>query len=310
MLERHLGGDISNHPTNADLGYKGALIANFDGSDAADKLLVDFGSLGIWRCEFDDFSWTQYSGMNPFYGLRTNYGNPALDEETWTFSSVGMWSMYQSGGSNAYYQLTGTHTDQDDFASANFTNSSTAEDVVADFASLGLWLYKSDFSGWVKVSSMSANRIKEVKFVGNPNYELLAQDNAGGLYYGNWNGSTMLWTLITNDAIGPGWCETFDEDGTDAGDEEVIIPLTAGGANKYDYSAGTYTIWIASTTPGWNINFMVKGDYYGKCYDSTLAVVFNSSSASGAPGLWLYNKAATWDESWVKISGVVPDGLY
>ena len=84
---------------------------------------------------------------------------------------------------------------------------------MADFASLGLWLWKSNSSGWVQISPMSANRVKEVKFVGgSQDYELLAEDNAGGLSWGNWNGSTFVWTLITNDDHRPEpWCETFDQ---------------------------------------------------------------------------------------------------
>jgi hypothetical protein len=228
-----------------------------------------------------------------------------LDEGTWTFSSVGTWSLYQSGGSNYYHQLTGTYTGEDDFASANFTGTGS-EDLVADFASLGLWLYKSDFSGWIKISSMNCNRIKEVRFVGAQDYELLAQDNADGtLYYGNWNGSGMSWTTIWASAsIGPGWCETFDRDGTDSGDEEVAIPMSAGGGKLYDYSAGSLTNWI---NPGWYINCMVKGDYFGRGRDGTLAVVFNSSSVG--PGLWLYELVGSTD-TWDHISNQIPDGVY
>jgi hypothetical protein len=200
-------------------------------------------------------------------------------------------------------------TYEDDFASADFT-SLGSEDIVADFAGLGLWLWKSDSSGWVQISSMSANRVKEARFVGgSQDYELLAEDNAGGLYWGNWNGSTFVWTTITSTDIGPGsaFCETFDYDGIDSGDEEVIIPWTAGGAAMFDYSAGSSLTAFIST--GYFVKFIVKGDYYNRGHDSTLAVAF--TSASGQPGLWLYEKDAGGAAGgWYLLSSVIPDGTY
>ena len=286
------------------------MFAVDDDLDGVQEIQVDFGTIGIWRNDAGGpSSWEQYSGLNPYYGLKTNYGNIALDEGTWTFDSVGMWALYQSGGSNFYRQLTGTVTYEDDFASADFT-SLGSEDIVADFASLGLWLWKSNSSGWVQISPMSANRVKEVKFVGgSQDYELLAEDNAGGLYWGNWNGSTFVWTLITNTDIGPSsaFCETFDYDGTDSGDEEVIIPWTAGGAVMFDYSAGSSQTAFINT--GYFVKFVVKGDYYNRGHDSTLAVAF--TSASGQPGLWLFEKDSGGSEGgWHLLSSVVPDGVY
>ena len=86
---------------------------------------------------------------------------------------------------------------------------------MADFGGLGLWLWKSDSSGWVQISSMNVNRVKPVRFVGgSQDYELLAQNNAEdqGLYWGNWNGSSFVWTQITCPTVN--WysllCKTFD----------------------------------------------------------------------------------------------------
>jgi hypothetical protein len=214
-----------------------------------------------------------------------------------------MWSLYQSGGSNYYHQLTGTYTGEDDFASANFTGTGS-EDLIADFASLGLWLYKSDFSGWVKISSMNCNRIKEVRVVGAQDYELLAQENVTqNLYWGNWNGTGFTWTQINCPTVDwYAFCETFDYDGTDSDDEEVVIALEAGGCVMFDYSAGEIVYsWLGSV---WPIRFMVKGDYYGRGYDSTMAFVFASTSSS--PGLWLYDKTA----GWTHISSEIPDDNY
>jgi len=279
------------------------MFATDDDNDGLTEIQVDFGSLGVWRLD-DDGPWTQYSGLNPEVGLRMDAGLLGYEEGVWSFPSVGVWNIYWSGGP-VYEQLTGTVTTQWDHASAQFTNTAGAEDLVMDFSGLGLWLYQESWGPWVQISSMSVNRIKEAKFVGgSQDYELLAEDNAGGLYWGNWNGSTFVWTLITNDDIGPGsaWCETFDLDGTDGGDEEVFIPWTAGGASIFDYSAGSAWNHLISTQ--YFVKFMVKGDYYNLGYDSTMLFVF--AAPSPVVGVWLYTQGG-WGE-WISYS--VPDGGY
>jgi len=287
------------------------MFAVDDDWDGDDELQVDFGSLGVWHLDISGYAWTQISGLNPYYGLRMDAGQYGYEEGCWLFPSVGVWCMYKSNTSDYWYykQLTGTVNYNDDQVSAHFTNAAQAEDLVMDFDTLGIWLYNQLWGPWVQISSMSPNRLKEVMFVGGTDDELLAENNAGGLYWGNWNGSTFAWTLITNLDIGPGaaWCESFDLDGTDSGDEEVIVPMTAGGAYKFDYSAGsTFSSWIATN---YFVNFIVKGDYYNKGRDSTLAVAFNSSS--GQPGLWLYEKDANpAGFGWTKISTSIPDGWY
>ncbi len=280
------------------------LFATDDDNDGADEIQVDFAALGVWRFDFDSFNtanWIQLSGLNPYNGLQMDFYQYGYQEGVWSFPTYGVWNIYAG---SVFTQLTGTINTNDDHVSAQITNTAGAEDLVMDFGTLGIWLYKQDGSGWVQISTMSPNRVKEVKFVGGQDYELLVDDNDGGLYWGNWNGSTFLWHLITSEGIGPGGVETFDRDGADSGDEEVIIPAAAGGAYIFDYSAGsTFNQWIAVGT-NWHINLMVKGDYYDRGYDSTLAVVFSATSDN--PGLWLWDQAAGWS----KISSVVPDGLY
>jgi hypothetical protein len=277
------------------------MFAVDDDHDGKDEIHVDFGSLGLWRCDLDGYVWTQLSGVNPYYGLQMDIWVAGWQEGCWIFPTYGIWNIYPGN----YTQLTGTVTSADDHASAQITATTGREDLVIDFGSLGMWLYKGDSSGWVQISSWSPNRVKPVKFVGGQDYELLAESNDdGGLYWGNWNGSGMTWNLIMasgHDSIH--WCETFDRDGTDSGDEEVIIPADTGGCYIYDYSAASLTQFITVGT-NWPINFLVKGDYYNRGYDSTMAFVFSSTSAN--PGLWLWDQT----EGWTHISGVVPDGSY
>ncbi len=287
------------------------MFATDDDNDGKDEIQVDFGTLGVWRYDWDTSSWMQYSNLNPYYGLRSDYWTAGYDEGAWLFPTYGVWLLYVNvSGNPVYEQITGTITSNDDHASAKFTNASGAEDLVMDFGSLGIWLFKENpGGGWVQVSTMNPNRVKEVKFVGSSDYELLVHDNAGGLYWGNWNGSGMNWTLILASGFDPThWCETFDQDGTDSGDEEVIIPSSTGGCWIYDYSAGETLNGFIGIGANWHINFMVKGDYYNRGYDSTMVFVFSATSDS--PGVYLYDKQPTWGASWVKISNNVPDGVY
>ena len=281
----------------------GGIFATDDDNDGLTEVHCDFGSLGVWRLD-DDGPWTQLSGLDPYNGLRMDTFTYGYEEACWSFPSVGVWRIFDASGP-LYTHLTGTVNANDDHASAQFTNTSGAEDLVMDFASLGLWLLEEDsHTAWHQISTMSVNRLKEVKFVGAQDYELIVEDNAGGLYWGNWNGSSFTWYLISSQDTGPGsaFCETFDYDGTDGGDEEVIIPWTSGGASIFDYSAGGTLTLMLNTS--YYVRFMVKGDYYGRGYDSTMAFVFSSSSPY--PGLWLYDQV----NGYVQLTGEIPDGVY
>lgn len=273
-----------------------------DDNDGFSEAHVDFGALGVWRWE-DTASWTQISGLNPYVGLRMDTGAPAWEEGLWAFPSVGLWRIWMSGTTPAYEQLTGTTTTADDHASANFDDSSTLDETVIDFGGLdfgGLGLYLLNGASWTQLSALAPNWVAPVKFGGGADYELLVDFNdaaAVGLWMWDYPGT---WTKIMDEDPDPlAFCEPFDFDGTDGGDEEVAVALSGGGIRLYDYSAGTWG-WIASNTT-YHADFMVKGDYYGAGRDSTLAVAFDT----GAPaGLWLYNGGTG---SWVNISTALPD---
>lgn len=48
--------------------------------------------------------------------------------------------------------------------------------------------------------------------------------------------------------------------------------------------------------------FMVSGDYYGRGFKSTLAIVFDVGSPQ--PGLWLYDG---YTATFFRISNLIPD---
>ncbi len=208
------------------------MIALDDDGGGTDEIQVDFGTIGVWRFQFDDGAWIQYSGLNPVNGFRADLAPAGKEEGVWNFATAGMWSMNENAsGGIEYRQLSGTYTAEGNFASAHFIDSTGPEDVVADFGSLGLWLCKGSDGSWVQISSMNAKRIMDVKFT-EPEHKLVVEDSAGGLYWGVWNGAGMSWSPITSPGIvgivtGSNWCESFDLYAWDSGDEEVLIPLAS-----------------------------------------------------------------------------------
>jgi hypothetical protein len=158
----------------------------------------------------------------------------------------------------------------------------------------------------MKVHPMSAKLIKDVQFADDAAAELLAEDENGGLYAGNWNGDGFTWTLITSEQLASSSAlETFDQDGIDSGDEEIVIPLASGGASIYDFSAdGSLSPFVNGA---YILRSVIKGDYFGRGYDSTLAVAFGAGSAS--PGFWLYERDSNPALSgWTRLSISIPDG--
>ena len=288
------------------------MIALDDDGGGTDELQVDFGTIGVWRFQFDDGAWIQYSGLNPVNGFRADLAPAGKEEGVWNFATAGMWSMNENAsGGIEYKQLSGAYTTEGNFASAHFIDSTGPEDIVADFGSLGLWLCKGSDGSWVQISSMNAKRIMDVKFT-EPENKLVVEDSAGGLYWAVWNGTGMSWSPIISPGIvgivtGSNWCEAFDLYAWDSGDEEVLIPLATGGAYLFDYSLNYNLKEFMNSY--YIVNFAVKGDYYGKGRDSTLATVFGSSSYE--PGLWLHeNESNPVHWGWIKISAHIPDGMY
>lgn len=59
--------------------------------------------------------------------------------------------------------------------------------------------------------------------------------------------------------------------------------------------------WLVSNM-AYRAVFMVSGDYYGRGFKSTLAIVFDVGSPQ--PGLWLYDG---YTATFFRISNLIPD---
>ena len=273
----------------------GAFVVQDDSDDPL-ELYVDFASLGLWRYNFVGSTWTQVSGLNMYNGLRMNTGGTAIEEACALFPTYGVWRIWFAGTAPQVTQLSGTFTDEDDHASARFTGG-TAEDLVIDFDTLGLWLCEEDTQDWHQIDTGGIDRVKEVYFIGNPDAELLIKHtDSSGLWqwnYGTWPGTLTQLHAWTPDA--DGFVEPLDINGDTEtnGDQEVAVDFGANGLWIYDNTDQSWT-QISTVDPV----FMVAGDYYNDGYKDILAVDFGTS------GFWRYDAK---NKVWSQLSSTSPD---
>ncbi len=267
----------------------GAFVTD-DDNDGQDEIYVDFDSLGLWRYDSSDL-WAQASPLNPYLGLRMDTVVSGWEEACVLFPTYGVWRIHWYSGTPYYYQLTGTVTSQDDHASAKFIGG-TAEDLVVDFGSLGLWLLKENDLSWHQIDPHNVSRVREVNFVGDSNAELLIRYNTAptGLWMWDYSGFPGTLTQLhswTPDATG--FVEPFDSPN---GQERIAVDFGANGLWLFDWTASGWT-QLSPLDP----DFMVAGrnTTNGK---NQLVVSF------GASGLWLYNGISG---SWTQLSALSAD---
>jgi hypothetical protein len=273
-------------------------IALDDDKDKRQELHVVFGKPpGIWR--YDEATggagtWKQLSPFTPSFGLRTATRPGGPEEGCYSFPGKGVWTVSFAGGVVHAEQLSGMEIDGDDAASAPFTGG-PGDDLIIDFAAKGLWLCRNSDHAWQQITDRGADRIGQVQF-GPGGRRLLVDFNGDeGLFYWTYGGSPGKLTRLSPEDPDAGFCETFDRDGpNEKGDgQELAVDFGKSGLWLYEYSTNT---WALINTK--NPVFMVRGDYWGKGFDSTLAVSF------GTDGLWLYEGKSG---GWYQISSNAPD---
>ena len=254
------------------------------------RLYVDFGALGLWHYRT---SWVRGFALEPSHGLNSQ----VRDEQdgTFCFPGNGVWSIIFDG--TQVRQVTATANLEDDHASAKFTNPGHGEDLVMDFAELGLWLLKAGTdSYWLQISSDDVNRLKAANL--NSTYPgLVILDNfKPGIYYWHYYdafpGQEVQISATTPDPFG--FCEPFDSNQEyPLNDDELAVDFGDKGLWVYDANGESWT-QLSSENPV----FMVAGDYWGDGTNTALAVSF------GAGGLWLYDGRF---HRWTQISSAAPD---
>jgi hypothetical protein len=266
-----------------------------DDGDTKQEIYVDFGTTGLWRGDIDGPSWAQVSALDASHGLRMDsFISAATEEACVFFPAVGTWAIWRSGSSFIYQQLTGTVSDEDDHASAKFRNG-IAEDLVADFGGLGLWLLTDQsYSDWHQISTDAVDRIKTVSFGGNNPGLVMKSGSRTGLYYWHYDGSYPgVEAQISATRVDPyGFCEPFSYTTAD-NDDELAVDQGASGLWMYEYNNGTWTLLSANDPV-----FMVAGDIWNDGKDTALIVDF------GVAGLWLYDGQY---HDWYQMSALSPD---
>lgn len=262
-----------------------------DDDDGNDEVYVDFGSIGLWRYDWDTFTWTRINKRDASYFLRGDLWAVGYEEGNFTFSGIGFWNVYWSGGGPFWSKLNNNGSGADNTSADYDGDGTTAEELIVDFMSLGTWLY--DGSSWHKLHNSGLYDSKPVKFMGAADYELLATlNNKTGLYWWNEAGYPGTWTKINNNspASDEAFCEPYDPNGNTEGnsDEEVATDFGTLGLWQFDYTTGNWTK-INSNSP----DRMIKADIWGDGYSTSLICDF------GSLGLWIYDGRYS---HWYKIN--------
>jgi hypothetical protein len=262
-----------------------------DDYDTYQELFANFGAIGIWHYDVTN-GWKIVSSLQPYHGLRMDSILFGYEEGCFCFPSVGVWRIYNAGGS--MQQLTGTVTSEDDHASAKFTNGS-AEDLVMDFATLGIWLLTDQsLTDWHQISSDNPDRLT-VAHLGTDNPGLIIKDNfKSGLWYWHYAGS-FPGSEVQINATSPDWygfVEPFEYNSGDS-DDELAVDMGANGLYVYEYYGGIWT-QISAQNP----IQMVAGNWSNHGVNDCLLVNF------GGVGLWLFYAPT---KTWYLASSVSPD---
>jgi hypothetical protein len=265
------------------------MFATDEDGDGVQEMYVNFGTLGVWRYSTTT-GWLQASGLNPYHGMRMDNYTLGLQEGCFCFPSVGVWRLWAGG----VHELTGTVTAEDDHASAEFTNGA-AEDLVMDFAGLGLWLLTSQsWTDWHQISTDNVDRLV-VAQLGTDNPGLIIRDNyKSGLWYWHYSGS-FPGTEVQINATSPddyGFVEPFQYTTADS-DEELAVDMGANGLYVYEYYGGTWT-QISTLNPVQ----ITSGDWGNTGENDYLVVSFGPTY-----GTWMYTSSHTWTQ----LSGLSPD---
>jgi len=277
---------LNNH--NASYGF-----AVDDDNDGKDEIHIDFGTMGLYRYDLDTTAWTKISPNNPTAGWRGDTMLVGMEEGYHDFGTSGLWRFYGSSK-----QKINPNNVSDDNASAELGVGGTAEELVCDFYSLGLWVMQGDDHSWHRINKHDPFDVKPVKFVGSTDYELLVKfGSPSGLWLWNYAGYPGTWTKINNNnpSHDTGFCEPYDPNGNTEGngDEEVAVDFNTLGLWQYDYSFGSWTK-LNNNDPV----FMVRADYFADGYKTTLICDF------GSLGLWFYDGRYGF---WSKINNSSPD---
>jgi hypothetical protein len=132
--------------------------AKFTGG-AAEDLVVDFGTLGLWLCQENDQSWHQID-TGSINRAREVYfiGNSDAELLILHSDTSGLWMWNYGTWPGTLTQLTATTPDSDGFVEPFDINGGTEtngdQEVAVDLGANGLWIYDNTDQSWTQISAL------------------------------------------------------------------------------------------------------------------------------------------------------------
>ncbi|OGD22842.1 MAG: hypothetical protein A2W03_03675 [Candidatus Aminicenantes bacterium RBG_16_63_16] len=169
----------------------------------------DFGSLGLWLC-------LPYAGANPWSQLSSTNADNLTPGRHWLaadFGSFGLWTYKESSG---WTNLSGADAE---FVIPADANADTADEIVADFGALGLWLW--DTSQWTQLTDADSEYVISADVTGDGSDEIAVDFGSAGLWV--WNDGP--WSQIS--AMDPEYLLAADTNGDGA--KEILADFGASG---------------------------------------------------------------------------------
>jgi hypothetical protein len=166
--------------------------------DAAEELIIDFSSIGLWL--YDGSSWHILNSSPPLDVIAAYLPGLADHELLCSFSgTAGLWMWNYTGSyPGSWFLLSGNTPDWDGGFCEPFDPKDDGwEEVAVDFGSNGLWLYDHAAAiNWTKLNSSNPQFMIRCDYYCQGNDTGLAVDfGSGGLWL--YNGKTSAWTKLT-----------------------------------------------------------------------------------------------------------------
>ena len=152
------------------------------GPAAADELVADFGSLGLWARSAG--AWLQLSGTNADGMIGVDVDGSADQEIAGDFGALGLWFWNNA----AWSQLSGVNVES--MASLN-VDGSAAGGIAADFGAVGLWIWNA--GAWTQASGVNADSLTPAGLDADAPQELAVDFGSIGLWL--WDGGA--WTQLS-----------------------------------------------------------------------------------------------------------------
>ena len=168
---------------------------------------------------------------------------------------------------------------------ANFDASDTRDEIVGDFGSIGVWLYRAGV--WTQLTTQNPEWIFVVRWGDVSDYELIADFGAIGLWQWNY---PSTWTRLTASNAEGGIA--VDDEGD--GKEELQIDFGALGLWRYDLDTATWSQLTSLNPSGTGL----RTDLWTVGWEEGM---WNFSSN----GLWV-NYWSGSSPSWTRLSASIP----